>query len=146
MADREIVKEYEGDGLTVIWKPKKCIHSEVCVKTLPSVYKPEEKPWILPAKASVEALTDQIDRCPSGALSYRITGQNNNSKNKKDSMSQKVEVTPNGPLMVHGEIEIKMVDGSTETKKRATAFCRCGASDNKPFCDGSHRKVEFEDS
>ncbi len=61
-------------------------------------------------------------------------------------MSQKVEVTPNGPLMVHGEIEIKMVDGSTESKKRATAFCRCGASDNKPFCDGSHRDAGFEDA
>ncbi|NER11481.1 Uncharacterized Fe-S cluster protein YjdI [Muriicola jejuensis] len=146
MGEKEIVKEYERPGLAVIWKPRKCIHSGVCVKTLPSVYKPEEKPWVNPENASVEALVKQIDRCPSGALSYRLTKENKELENKKDTMSQKVEVTPNGPLMVHGEIEIKMVDGSTETKKRATAFCRCGASDNKPFCDGSHRNADFKDA
>ncbi|WP_372974232.1 (4Fe-4S)-binding protein [Muriicola sp.] len=146
MAEGEIVKEYGREGLAVIWKPKKCIHSEVCVKTLPEVYKPDKKPWIHAGNASVESLVEQIDRCPSGALSYRLTKQDKELKSKNKSMSQKVEVTPNGPLMVHGEIEIKMVDGSTETKKRTTAFCRCGASDNKPFCDGGHRKIEFEDS
>ncbi len=146
MGEKEIVKEYERPGLAVIWKPKKCIHSAVCVKTLPSVYKPDEKPWVNPENASVEALVKQIDRCPSGALSYRLTKENKELETKKDTMSQKVEVTPNGPLMVHGEIEIKMVDGSTETKNRATAFCRCGASDNKPFCDGSHRKADFKDA
>ncbi len=144
MADREIIKEYDREGITVIWRPKKCIHSGVCVKTLPSVYKPNEKPWIIPENASVEELAGQIDRCPSGALSYKLSEQITKTKTK--NMSQKVEVTPNGPLMVHGEIEIKMVDGSTETKKRATAFCRCGASDNKPFCDGSHRDADFKDA
>lgn len=144
MADREIIKEYDREGITVVWKPKKCIHSGVCVKTLPSVYKPSEKPWIIPENASVEDLVGQIDRCPSGALSYKLSKQITKTKTK--NMSQKVEVTPNGPLMVHGEIEIKMVDGSTETKKRATAFCRCGASDNKPFCDGSHRDADFKDA
>lgn len=146
MADKEIVKEYQNEGITVIWKPRKCIHAAVCVKTLPEVYKPDDKPWINPQNASVEALQSQIDRCPSGALSYRIKNEKHNPENKKQNMSQKVEVTPNGPLMVHGELEITMVDGSKETKKRSTAFCRCGASDNKPFCDGSHRKVDFEDS
>jgi uncharacterized Fe-S cluster protein YjdI len=146
LADREIIKEYAREGLTVIWKPKKCIHSEICVKTLPSVYRPSEKPWITPEKASVEELAGQIDRCPSGALSYRLSHQDTKTKSNTNTMSQKVEVTPNGPLMVHGEIEIKMADGSTETKKRATAFCRCGVSDNKPFCDGSHRNSGFKDA
>lgn len=146
MGEKEIVKEYERDGLTVVWKPKKCIHSAVCVNTLPSVYKPNEKPWIVPENASVDSLIAQIDRCPSGALSYKLEQRENESKSKRELMSQKVEVTPNGPLMVHGEIEITMADGSTQTKKRATAFCRCGASHNKPFCDGSHRGVDFKDA
>jgi CDGSH-type Zn-finger protein len=79
-------------------------------------------------------------------LSYRLADPKIESKSKIENMSQKVEVTPNGPLMVHGEIEIKMVDGSTESKKRATAFCRCGASENKPFCDGGHRGIGFKDA
>jgi uncharacterized Fe-S cluster protein YjdI len=145
MSEREIVKEYNRDGITVIWKPKKCIHSAVCVKTLPSVYKPEEKPWILPENATVSALRDQIDRCPSGALTYKMSDENKEENNSKKTMSNKVEVISNGPLMVHGELEVTKTDGSTETKKRATAFCRCGASDNKPYCDGSHKEIGFED-
>lgn len=69
----EISKEYQREGLTVIWKPKKCIHSGVCVKTLPKVYDPEAKPWIKPENARVEALKNQINNCPSGALSFRET-------------------------------------------------------------------------
>lgn len=67
----EISKEYSKDNLTVIWKPKKCIHSGVCVKMLPNVYDPKAKPWISPENASAEALKGQIHNCPSGALSYR---------------------------------------------------------------------------
>jgi len=146
MAEKEIIKEYKREGISVIWKPRKCIHAAVCVNTLPDVYKPDDKPWINPQNASVEALREQIDRCPSGALSYRLADENNEPKNENSSMSQKVEVVPNGPLMVHGELEITKVDGSKETKKRTTAFCRCGASENKPFCDGGHKKIDFEDA
>lgn len=71
MEEMEVTKEYQREDLTVIWKPKKCIHSGICVKTLPLVYNPKEKPWIKPENASAEALKSQIDNCPSGALSYR---------------------------------------------------------------------------
>ena len=67
----EIIKEYHKDNLTIIWKPQKCIHAGVCVKTLPEVYAPKATPWITPEKSTVEALKRQIDACPSGALSYR---------------------------------------------------------------------------
>lgn len=67
----ETIKEYQKDNLTVIWQPEKCIHASVCVKSLPKVYDPKAKPWINPENASVEALKNQIDNCPSGALSYR---------------------------------------------------------------------------
>lgn len=146
MAEKEISKEYNTEGITVIWKPKKCIHSEVCVKTLPDVYKPKEKPWIVPGNTSVSALKSQIDLCPSGALSYRLAEgiQEQNKSNKH--MSKKVEVLPNGPLMVHGELEITLANGSKETKSKPTAFCRCGASGNKPYCDGSHRAAGFKDA
>ncbi|NQZ45242.1 MAG: (4Fe-4S)-binding protein [Flavobacteriaceae bacterium] len=63
-------KEYPKGNFTIIWKPKVCIHAGECVKRLPEVYNPRERPWIKPEKASVEALKQQIDACPSGALSY----------------------------------------------------------------------------
>ena len=63
-------KEYSNGELTIVWQPEKCIHSGVCVKTLPEVYKPKEKPWIKQGNAKTEQLVRQIDSCPSGALSY----------------------------------------------------------------------------
>lgn len=66
----EKVKKYKKGDFAVVWKPAKCIHAGVCVKTLPEVYNPKERPWVKPEQASVEALKKQIDACPSGALSY----------------------------------------------------------------------------
>ena len=68
--EKEIVKEYSNGELTVVWKPQKCIHAGECVKALPKVYNPKEKPWIKAENASTQALKDQIAKCPSGALSY----------------------------------------------------------------------------
>lgn len=65
-------KEYSNGELSVIWKQEKCIHSAVCVKTLPKVYNPRERPWIKAANATTEELKAQIDKCPSGALTYRL--------------------------------------------------------------------------
>ena len=55
----------------------------------------------------------------------------------------KINVKKNGPLLVHGTLEITGIDGTVETKEKITAFCRCGASENKPFCDGAHSKCDF---
>lgn len=143
MSEREIIKEYSSEEITVIWKPKKCIHSEICVKTLPEVYKPKEKRWIVPDNASMEALQSQIDKCPSGALEYRLKNEQS-QENKSNNMEQKIDVLANGPLMVHGTLEITHADGRKEIKEKAAAFCRCGASENKPFCDGKHRSVGFK--
>ena len=139
----EIKKEYTNGDLTVVWKPRLCIHSEICVKTLPNVYKPKEKPWIQAENATVDELIAQIDKCPSAALSYY---KKNESENNSETVNEgtKVEVLVNGPLLVHGQLVVTGSDGQVETKKRTTAFCRCGASANKPYCDGEHNKIGFE--
>jgi uncharacterized Fe-S cluster protein YjdI len=72
MEQKENVKEYTNGKITVVWKPSKCIHAGVCVKTLPEVYHPKAKPWIKPEKATTEQLKSQIMKCPSGALSFYI--------------------------------------------------------------------------
>jgi uncharacterized Fe-S cluster protein YjdI len=66
----DIVKEYKREDITIVWKPKLCIHAEVCVNSLPEVYRPGEKPWIRQDNAGKDELIDQINGCPSGALSY----------------------------------------------------------------------------
>ena len=139
--DKEIKKEYSNGELTVVWKPGLCIHSEVCVKTLPSVYKPKEKPWINIDNATTDELINQIDKCPSGALSYFMT---NKPAVEPLVTVTKVEAMRNGPLLVHGTLQVIDADGGETAKDKTTAFCRCGHSANKPYCDGSHRKVGFE--
>ena len=138
--EREIIREYATGDFTVIWKPKKCIHAEICVKTLPEVYKPKDKPWIQPDNASVEELKSQIDRCPSGALTYKSEGETTMEETKITECS----IVENGPLLVSGNLKVILADGTVETKKRSTAFCRCGASENKPYCDGTHNQIEFK--
>jgi CDGSH-type Zn-finger protein len=55
-----------------------------------------------------------------------------------------VEPSPNGPLRIRGEIIVKKLDGTEERKINITSFCRCGASNNKPYCDGSHKTINFQ--
>ncbi|MBV7530094.1 CDGSH iron-sulfur domain-containing protein [Chitinophaga sp. sic0106] len=56
-----------------------------------------------------------------------------------------VEPLPNGPLLVYGNIVVKDAEGKETHKNKVTAFCRCGASSNKPYCDGTHVKINFRD-
>ena len=64
-------KEYSNGEITIVWQPKLCIHSGVCVKTLPKVYNTKERPWIKPENATAEELISQVAKCPSGALSIK---------------------------------------------------------------------------
>ena len=141
MSERNIIKKYSNGDLTILWEPKKCIHSAICVKSLPKVYNPEINPWIKAENASIEELKDQINKCPSAALSYQMNKEENV---KTENMETKIEVMENGPLLVRGKLEVKNSKGNIESKDKITAFCRCGASANKPYCDGAHKKIEFE--
>lgn len=140
--EKELKKEYSNGELTIVWKPKMCIHAAECVKELPNVYKPKEKPWITIENASTQELKDQIAKCPSGALSYYMNGEEDE---EAVALKTKVEVMENGPLLVYGTLEVKDKEGNTSQRNKTTAFCRCGASANKPYCDGSHVKVDFRD-
>ncbi len=64
--------EYTNGELTIIWHPSICQHAGICVKMLPKVYNPQERPWIKIENATTDELIAQINKCPSGALSYRI--------------------------------------------------------------------------
>lgn len=133
------VREYTRDNLTIVWKPGLCIHSGVCVKALPEVYRPKEKPWIRPELASVEALKAQIARCPSGALSFREA----TATQSVEADLPTLQVVPGGPLIFRGRVQLEQ-EGGSQTLEGRSALCRCGGSSKKPFCDGSHKNLTFE--
>ena len=66
--------EYTNGELTIIWQPELCQHAGICVKTLPGVYKPKERPWIQIENATTAELIAQIKQCPSGALTFYLNG------------------------------------------------------------------------
>ena len=137
----DITKTYSNDAITVVWKPAMCIHSTHCFTELPAVFNPKARPWVNAAGASTQRIIDQVDRCPSKALSYVW---NDKQATGNAPANTRVVVTANGPLMVHGSLLVQTADGQETTKREVTAFCRCGASQHKPYCDGSHAAVSFE--
>lgn len=142
---KEITKTYTNGEVTIVWKPHVCIHSTVCWKgeaALPEVFNPFEKPWIKPLGADTQRIIDQVKKCPSGALSYYMN--NETAKQQESSVESIVEPSLNGPLMVYGNILVKHSDGTEAKREKVTAFCRCGASSNKPYCDGTHGKIDFK--
>ena len=134
------VKEYSNGEVTVVWEAEKCIHSAICVNGLPDVFKPKEKPWIKIDAAATEDLVNTVKKCPSGALSFYM---NNDDDKTAESLETKVEVLENGPLLVYGTLKVTNNNVKVETKNKTTAFCRCGISQNKPYCDGAHLKANF---
>lgn len=137
----EIKKEYTNGEVTVVWKPGLCIHSKNCVKGLPKVFKPNYKPWIQTEFATSEALTETIDKCPSGALTYYRNAEGHQKEKTMEDHQIQAEIIENGPVIVQGDVAVKHSDGSIEMRKRRAAFCRCGQTANMPYCDGSHKSV-----
>lgn len=140
MSDKkQIVKEYSKDDLTIVWKPDACTHSKKCWKELLQVFDPRNRPWINLDGATSERIKKQVGSCPSGALSLK-----EEEVSSEENVDQtEVKCMQNGPLMVMGNVHITNSDGTTEERKKVTAFCRCGASSNKPFCDGKHNDINF---
>lgn len=91
---------------------------------------------------STEQIIAAVDKCPSGALSYFA---NDAAPEAGEAVETKVEVLPNGPLIIYGTIKVVERDGTETLKSKTTAFCRCGGSKNKPYCDGTHKETQFCD-
>jgi uncharacterized Fe-S cluster protein YjdI len=142
---RDTVK-YLNEDITVVWKPSLCIHSTHCWKELGSVFNPKKRPWIDLSQADTERIVEQVKACPSGALSFFYHKEEKSEKTEPALVSNQliIECTPNGPLLVQGDVVVKKSDGSEEIRTGTIALCRCGSSSNKPYCDGSHKKVGFQ--
>ena len=72
MDAKDLTKEYSNGEVTIVWKNSLCKHAAECVKNNPDVFKPKERPWIVPENSTTEAIISTVKKCPSGALTYYI--------------------------------------------------------------------------
>jgi CDGSH-type Zn-finger protein len=141
-------KDYVGKKITVHDNRRICSHAAECVNNLPSVFKLNARPWIEPDAAPFEEIINTIRKCPSGALSYSIDGIEHRDQNERSPM---VIVSKDGPYLITGSIELIGGDANNNIQfgdgasKEHYTLCRCGASNNKPFCDGMHKVINFKD-
>lgn len=135
-------KEYNNGEVTVVWQPRKCIHSTHCWRGLPKAFNPRERPWITLDNVTTEEIIAQVQKCPSGALS--IKEKQDKEQPENTATDTEITIIKNGPLKVKGSLSIKHKDGREEVQKEVY-LCRCGQSDNKPYCDGTHKKCGFKD-
>jgi CDGSH-type Zn-finger protein/uncharacterized Fe-S cluster protein YjdI len=130
------VEVAQGRDLSIHFEARRCIHSRHCVLDAPSVFKantPGE--WIYPDTVSAEALVGVAHSCPSGAIRY--VRHDGGAAEAAPAVNQ-LRIRENGPYAVHADLLIAgQLDGY-----RAT-LCRCGQSQNKPWCDGSHGPAGF---
>jgi CDGSH-type Zn-finger protein len=132
---------YAGTRITIFDNRAICAHAGICTDRLKSVFRYGEEPWIDPNGAGIEEVIETIRRCPSGALSYDIDGV----QPAPPMRVPMVTVTDNGPYAITGGVELADVEFGDGASKEHYTLCRCGASKNKPFCDGSHWGVGFKD-
>jgi CDGSH-type Zn-finger protein len=152
-ATTQLFKEREeilqGDGIRVKVDNSYCMHAKFCFNQNASIRKLVTEKADDNAKVNLSAM---VERCPSGTFVYELEVDGKYEEIEVD-LPKQVAVIPAdndtsaaGPLWVTGNIPIRRSDGQPlETRNRMT-LCRCGASKNKPFCDGSHAKINFKDN
>ncbi|HEX3932853.1 MAG TPA: (4Fe-4S)-binding protein [Nocardioides sp.] len=133
-------RTYRGTDIEVTFDDDLCIHATECVRGLSEVFDRDHRPWIRPDDAPAEQVSMVVERCPTGALTYRRLDGQVDERTRPVTVVTTVE---NGPLVLRGDLVVRRTDGQLERLPRA-ALCRCGRSGNKPFCDGSHLAAGFE--
>jgi CDGSH-type Zn-finger protein/uncharacterized Fe-S cluster protein YjdI len=133
------IERAHGKQVVLGFESKRCIHARHCVLGAPRVFLANvQGPWLFPDEATSEQLVTIAHTCPSGAITYqRLDG----GPEEKAPAVNVTRVRENGPYAVHADLQLH----GAGSMHRAT-LCRCGASANKPFCDGSHNAASFRAS
>jgi CDGSH-type Zn-finger protein len=134
--ERADVKRHGDDGVAddvvLCWGAGFCgTRTTNVLKLLPESDKPARR----------ELMKDMIWRCPSG----RYVLLDADGKALEPELPPSIAVLPGGPLWVRGGIPITGADGHEWEVQNRVTLCRCGASTNKPFCDGSHVAINFDE-
>ena len=139
---KEQVSTYTGKDIEIVYDRRLCIHAAECGRGSRLLFNVENDPWCDPDAVSVDLAAAVVDRCPTGALRYKRLDGGEEAVAENNT----VTVSPDGPLYVNGDLDLQNLDGQFKHIQSKAALCRCGASTNKPFCDGSHVKAGFKDS
>jgi uncharacterized Fe-S cluster protein YjdI/CDGSH-type Zn-finger protein len=142
MSPRE-QRTYETESIRVHWDSSRCIHTRICLRTLPSVFNVYRRPWVDLTGAEAPAAGDAVASCPSGALRFeRLDG----ADGELPLRPTRVLPITDGPLLVAGELELRASHDEPGSRETRLTLCRCGLSHNQPFCDSSHAASGFRTS
>jgi CDGSH-type Zn-finger protein/truncated hemoglobin YjbI len=147
VSDRE--DNYAGQQLTVLDNRGTCAHSGFCTERLSSVFHQGQEPFVTPSGARMDDIVRAVRACPSGALSFAIDGRE--ARDQVDIVrARAVEISKDGPYRVTGGIPLVDQGGAPVARNAGASLehyslCRCGQSQNKPFCSGMHWYVRFQD-
>ena len=137
---RDVTRTYDNDRIRVFWDATRCTHTAICLRNLPRVFDVGSRPWIDLDGAEPEEVAATVRKCPTGALAY--VGETVPDEVPDEPTT--VVVRPHGPLYIRGRVRIQR-PGEEATEETRVALCRCGESQNKPYCDNSHLQVGFRD-
>lgn len=135
-----VVREYATDAIVVTWEPSYCMHSARCLVNLPQVFDVDARPWIAIDGAAADEIAETVMQCPSGALHFRRL---DGGRQEEPPSETTFRASRNGPLFQRGRIRVTNNEGRVIREDTRVALCRCGGSENKPFCDGTHRRIGF---
>jgi uncharacterized Fe-S cluster protein YjdI/CDGSH-type Zn-finger protein len=138
-------KQYTNGEITVFWQPKKCIHATNCYRELIEVFNPRKRPWVNMNGASTDEIIRVVHLCPTQALSFKYNRKLPVSAESEENIANTAEVRimRDGPLILKGNISLYDPDGKNLQHSQHTSLCRCGTSQNLPYCDGMHRKSGY---
>ena len=135
-------RTYEKGDLTVFWDSTRCIHTGICLGSLHSVFNLRNRPWVDLDGADAEQIIATVTKCPTGALRYTSGG----AAEPAPAPTAMVPVH-DGPLLVRGDLRVLDPEtGGVIAEETRIALCRCGKSENQPFCDNSHRRTHFTEA
>jgi CDGSH-type Zn-finger protein/uncharacterized Fe-S cluster protein YjdI len=135
-------KRYTTEAITVTFAAPRCIHAAECVRRLPAVFDKNRRPWVLPSAATAEEIAAVVERCPTGALHYE---RSDGGPAERPDARNTLHVRARGPYYARGKLRVITADGDLYFEDVRVAFCRCGQSQLKPFCDNSHIAAGFDD-
>lgn len=135
------LEDYKGSGITIHDNRGLCAHAGRCTDGLPGVFRPGKEPWIEARASDPETIAGTIRQCPSGALSYSL-----NDRLYRDlGGDPAVALAPNGPYVIRGGAELVNTGLNRGGTTDHMTLCRCGVSQNKPFCSGAHWDIRFDE-
>ncbi len=140
---------YQGLGVAIADNRGTCAHSGFCSDRIPAVFRTDGEPFVAPAGGRVDEVIRAGRDCPSGALSAGV-GDGDPVGRSDSAREPAIEVSKDGPYRVVGSIELLAAGGDPETRNDGASLehyslCRCGKSQNKPFCSGMHWYADFHD-